>query len=260
MDAAGAEKAAALIWRHWREGSAMEALPAELAPATRAEGYVIQACLEAYSGAPRAGWKIAATSLGGQRHIGVDGPMAGRLLAERLHDDGATLSLEGNRMRVAEPEFAFRFGRDLAPRETPWSEAEAMAAVAALHLTIELPDSRFADFARAGGPALIADNACARDLVVGPEVTAPWREADLAGHAVRIGVGDGAAEEGTGAAVLGDPRRALAWLVNEVTGLGITIRAGELVTTGVCTRPLPVAPGERVEADFGRFGGLAVSL
>ena len=82
MDAAGAETAAALIWRHWQEGSAMEALSAELAPATRAEGYAIQARLEAYSGAPRAGWKIAATSLGGQRHIGVDGPMAGRLLSD----------------------------------------------------------------------------------------------------------------------------------------------------------------------------------
>lgn len=252
------EQAAALIWRHWQAGSAMDALPPELAPATRADGYAIQACLERYSAEPRAGWKIAATSAAGQRHIGVDGPMAGRLLVERLYDDsdggGATLSLDGNRMRVAEPEFAFRLGAALPPREAPYTASEAMAAVAELHLAIELPDSRFAQFARAGGPALIADNACARDLVVGPPVEPSWVNTDLAMHPVRIRADDRPAHDGSGAAVLGDPRLALAWLVNEVTSLGITILPGELVTTGVCTIPLPVRPGDRVEAGFGSLG------
>ena len=291
MAVAGHERAAALIWQNWQAGSAMDALPAGLAPASRAEGYAIQACLERYSAAPRAGWKIAATSIGGQRHIGVDGPLAGRLLAERVQGEGgqgegvqaegvqgagvrgegggvqgggvrgegAVLSLAGNRMRVAEPEFAFVLGPGLGPREAPWTVAEVMRAVDALHLAIELPDSRFADFARAGGPALIADNACARDLVLGPPVAAGWAETDLAAHPVRIRAGD-RAHEGSGAAVLGDPRLALAWLVNEITGLGITIEPGEIVTTGVCTIPLPVEPGDRVEADFGSLGGVSVSL
>jgi 2-keto-4-pentenoate hydratase len=254
------ERAAALIWRHWQAGTLMDGLPPGMAPASRAEGYAIQAGLEAFSAEPRAGWKIAATSVGGQRHLGVDGPLAGRLLAEHVHAEGAVLSLEGNHMRVAEPEFAFRLGAALAPREAPWTVAEVLAAVEALHLAIELPDSRLADFARAGGPALIADNACARDLVVGPPVSAPWAETELAAHPVRIKAGERPAHEGSGAAVLGDPRVALAWLVNEVTGLGITIRAGELVTTGVCTVPLPVRPGDRVEADFGSLGGVGVSL
>ena len=49
-------------------------------------------------------------------HIGVEGPLAGRLFAERVGQSGATLSLAGNHMRVAEPEFAFRMARDLPPR------------------------------------------------------------------------------------------------------------------------------------------------
>jgi 2-keto-4-pentenoate hydratase len=255
------EQAAALIWRHWQAGTLLDALPPDLAPKGRAEGYAIQACLERYSAEPRAGWKIAATSAGGQRHIGVDGPLAGRLLAEHVYADGTTLSLRGNHMRVVEPEFAFRLGQTLAPREAPWTVPEVLAAVEGLHLAIELPDSRFRDFARAGGPALIADNACARDLVVGRPVTAAWSETDLAEHPVRIRAGDRPAYEGSGAAVLGDPRLALAWLVNEVTGLGITIRPGELVTTGVCTGPLAVSPDDRVvEADFGSLGMISVRL
>lgn len=254
------EKAAALIWQHWQAGTLIDALPSELAPASRAHGYAIQACLERYSAEPRAGWKIAATSVGGQRHIGVDGPLAGRLLAEHLYGEGAVLSLGGNHMRVAEPEFAFRLGKALAPREAPWTVPEVLSAVQALHLAIELPDSRFADFARAGGPALIADNACAHDLVVGPPVAGAWAESDLAMHPVAIRAGDRPAHQGLGAAVLGDPRLALAWLVNEVTGLGITLRPDELVTTGVCTVPLPVRPGDRVEADFGNLGRVSVSF
>mgnify|MGYP000125465889 CR=1 FL=1 len=74
---------------------------------SRAEGYAIQAQIEAQSREPLFGWKIAATSLAGQKHIGVDGPMAGRLLAERVYCDGDTLPFGANRMRVAEDRVAF---------------------------------------------------------------------------------------------------------------------------------------------------------
>ena len=38
---------------------------------------------------------------------------------------------------------------------------------------------------------------------------------------------------GHGKNVLGDPRVALTWLANELRGLGIPLRAGEVVTTGI---------------------------
>jgi len=251
-------RACAMIWRAWRAGEVMDDLPAELKPATRAEGYAIQAHLESCSAAPRAGWKIAATSVAGQTHIGVDGPLAGRLLAERLVGDGATLSIARNHMRVVEPEFAFRFGRDLPARTAPWSQAEVMERVADLHLTLELPDSRFSDFAAVGGPALIADNACARDLVVGPAVTADWRGLDLAAHEVITRIGTRLERDGIGANVLGDPRDALFWCVNELSALGIGLTAGELITTGTCAVPLAIEPGDRVKADFGVLGEISM--
>ena len=132
--------------------------------------------------------------------------------------------------------------------------------VSDLHLTIELPDSRFADFATVGGPALIADNACARELVVGPRVTADWRALDLAAHRVHAKVGDRHEREGIGANVLGDPRVALAWCVNEVSGLGIDLAEGELITTGTCAVPLEIEPGDEVEIDYGVLGGLSVRI
>ena len=106
----GHAAAARLLIDNWNAGTRLPCLPEALQPQSRAEGYAIQARLVADPSA-HIGWKIAATSLAGQRHIGVDGPLAGRLFAERLLPDGAVVPLATSLMRVAEVEFAFRFGQ-----------------------------------------------------------------------------------------------------------------------------------------------------
>jgi 2-keto-4-pentenoate hydratase len=252
--------ASALLFDHWQNGRRLAALPSGLRPTTRAEGYAIQAHLEERSAAPLFGWKIAATSRAGQAHIGVDGPMAGRLLAERVPRDGAAVPLGANHMRVAEVEFAFHMGQDLPPRTTVYETGEVLAAVETLHPAIEIPDSRFEDFAVVGAPQLIADNACAHLFVLGPDVPARCRDIDLAGHEVTGTIGGKLTRQGRGANVLGDPRVALTWLANELSSLGITLKAGEVVTTGTCLTPLPIAPGDAMTADFGILGRVSVQI
>lgn len=258
LDARAAEAAEEILWDCWREGRVVPALPPEVRPATRAEGYAVQAAIERRSAAPPFGWKIAATSRAGQEHIGVDGPIAGRLLAERVSESGAELPMGANRMRVAEPEFAFRMARDLPPRAEPYRVDEVLAAVGALHTAIEVPDSRYEDFTTAGAPQLIADNACAHLFVLGPAAEADWRAIDLARHEAVGRVAGKIEREGVGSNVLGDPRVALTWLANELSGIGVTLRAGQVVTTGTCLVPLPIEAGDEVSADFGVLGRVAV--
>ena len=233
-------------------------------PRTRQEGYAIQARLEARSAAPLFGWKIAATSVAGQAHINVDGPLAGRLLREKAFDSGADVPFGANHMRVGEAEFAFRMGSDLAPRAEPYVVSEVLDAVSALHPAIEIPDSRYDDFTIVGAPQLIADNACAHLFVLGQEAPASWRDLDLVAHAVTGTVAGRQNQtlmrEGRGANVLGDPRVALTWLVNELSGLGITLKAGAVVTTGTCLTPLPIAPGDAMTAEFGAIGHVSVQI
>ena len=248
-----------LLWHHWQTGRRLASLPADLRPRSRQEGYAIQAELETRTRYPLFGWKIAATSVAGQQHINVDGPLAGRLLRENAFESGATMPFGANHMRVAEAEFAFRMERDLPPRPEPYRVDEVLDAVATLHPAIEVPDSRYDDFTIVGAPQLIADNACAHLFVLGPGVKT-WQDVDLAAHRV-IGtvIGD-VAHEGQGANVLGDPRLALTWLANELSGLGITLGAGQVVTTGTCLAPLPIRPGVRLLMDFGRFGIVTASM
>ncbi len=254
MPATGAEQASNLLWDHWTGGRRLAAIPAEMRPASRTEGYAVQATLERRSAAPLFGWKIAARSLAGQKHINVDGPLAGRLLRERAFESGATVPFGHNHMRVAEAEFAFTMRRDLTPQWGPFTVGEVVAAAASLHPAIEIPDSRYDDFTQVGAPQLIADNACAHYFVLGPPAPESWREVDLAAHRVAGEVVGGVAREGIGANVLGDPRVALAWLANELSSLGITLRAGQVVTTGTCLVPLEIAPRDHVRMDFGVLG------
>ncbi len=256
-----AGEAARILLDHWSRGTRLAALPEDVRPTTREEGYAIQAALAArVTSAPLFGWKIAATSLAGQAHVRVDGPLAGRILAERVVPDGATVSLAHSGMRCVEVEFAFRLGATLAPRAGGYAVDEVMAAVATLHPAIELPDSRYVDFCAVGAPQLIADDACADSFMLGAAAPDGWQALDLAAHPVSAVVNGEHEHHGAGRNVLGDPRTALTWLVNEVGALGLAVEAGEVVTTGTCVVPIDVHPGDEVRASLGALGALTVRL
>ncbi len=257
-------QAAELLWHHRRAGTVLDALPEALRPANAARGHAIQAQWPLVAGQRVVGWKIAATSQAGQQHINVSGPLAGRILSSFVIAEGAAVPLAGNRMRVVEPEFAFRIGRTLVPRATPYTVADVLDAVASLHPAYEVPDSRYAVFTRVGQAQLIADNACCGPFVFGAAAPPGWRELDLSAHRVQASVSNPAgarfSREGAGGAALGDPRTALTWLANELSSLGLTLEAGQFISTGTCMVPLAIEPGDAVHADFGVIGTLALRL
>jgi 2-keto-4-pentenoate hydratase len=253
------QEAAANLYPLWQNKTRCSSLPDAIRPADRIAGYRVQQAFAERHGIAVAGWKIAATSIEGQKHIGVDGPLAGRLFADRVLANGASVSLTGNLMRVAEIEFAFCFGQRLMPRAAPYTTAEVLDAVGTMHPSIEIPDSRFDDFVTAGAPQLIADNACANLFVLGPGQTI-WREFDYINAPIHITQNEAPVDPGFGRNVLGDPRVALTWLVNELSQLGIACEPGQFVTTGTCRVPVTVAPDDRIHADFGGLGSVSCSF
>jgi 2-keto-4-pentenoate hydratase len=254
MRPSAAREAADLLWTLWSSGRTVDALPERCRPGTVDEGWQVQRALDALAGA-HAGWKIAATSPAGQRHIGADAPLAGRLYERCLVPSGAEIDATHMTMRAAEAEFAFRLGTDVDSPDRP----RVLAAVEALVPVIEVPDTRFADFLAVGLPSLVADAMCNRFLVIGEPVRA-WEPASLPDHAVMMQRDGAEVSAGTGANVLGDPIRALVWLAGELENRGERLRAGDLVTTGACTPPNPVAPGDRLLADFGSLGAVRVDF
>jgi len=251
--------AAALLWRTRLAETRIEALPPEIRPATLAEGYAIQEAMLDLIEQPAIGWKIAATSAAGQKHIGVTEPLAGRLFRDFVLADGARRPIARNHMRVAEAEFAFRMARDLPPRGRDYQMAEVVDAVAAMHLAIEVPDARYEVFDTIGAPSICADCAFHAWFVLGPEVPA-WRGLDLAQQPVRTLKRDMVVAEGSGANALGDPRIALAWLVNHLNSRGLALKTGEIVTTGTCVKPVAIEAGDTVVMDFFALGKMSAGF
>ncbi len=244
----------------WRRGDVCEKLPVYLVPHSKAEAYEVQALVEGESRSPLAGWKIAATSVAGQKHIGVSGPLVGRYIEEQIVPSGGSIPFGRNRMRVAEIEFAFQLSEDIAPRSAPFSEGEVLEKIGALHPSIEIPDSRFSAFEKVGELHLIADNGCAHWVCLGEAMDPVWRKSDLAALQPIGTIRGKTPVTGLGANVLGGPIVAITWFVNEMSGLGVMLRKGQFVTTGTCLVPMPITAGDHVTGDFGRLGKVTVDL
>jgi 2-keto-4-pentenoate hydratase len=259
MREGAASQAAEILWRARLEGRRLAELPVHCRPRSLAEGYAVQDAMAGLACQPLLGWKIAATSAAGQRHIGVSEPLAGRLFADFVLGEGARLAASPMLMRVAEAEFAFRLGRDLPSRPGSYQVAEVMTAVAGLHLAIEVPDARFEHFAEAGPAQIAADDAFAAWFILGPDVP-DWSGIDLPRQPVRMIRNGVVAGEGVGAEALGDPRIALAWLANERSKRGGGLKAGEIVTTGTCLTPVAIGPGDRLIAEFPGLGHVSVDF
>tara|TARA_B100000767_G_scaffold47278_1_gene41962 strand:- start:5523 stop:6296 length:774 start_codon:yes stop_codon:yes gene_type:complete len=252
--------AARLIWDCWQNGKKIESFPYDISPKTRKDAYEIQKCYEKFSNLGVMGWKIAATSIEGQNHIGVSGPLAGRILKERVFTPKDKLNFAGNKMAVAEPEFAFKMGATFKPRKYDYNMEEVMKGVVSLHPSIEIPDSRFKNFSLVGELSLIADNACAHDFVIGSSMPTLWQNIDLSEHNVTISVLNKNTHKGKGSNVLGDPRIALTWLINELSKNDITLYKGMMVSTGTCAKPIEISPGDTINVDYGILGNMTVSF
>jgi 2-keto-4-pentenoate hydratase len=252
-----AVQAAGVIWSAWTGGVLLDGLPSDVRPRDADEGFEVQQALEILAG-PRLGWKIAATSAAGQAHIGVTGPLPGRLFSRFAFGEGSVLASDHLHMAVVEAEFAFRL-RESLDAAGEMSRGDVEAAVDALFLAIEIPDSRFREFEKVGGPQLLADNACAGRFVLGPEVPG-WRRLDLAQQPVSISIDGRTVAQGAGSNVLAHPLAALTWVVNDLARRGSPVLAGELVTTGTTTVPAPIRPGVSVRAVFPSLGEVRLRL
>ena len=118
--------------------------------------------------------------------------------------------------------------------------------------------SCFAPWTQAGAPTLIADNGAHGSWVMGRELT-DWAALDPLEIAVTVHVSGMEPLPGRGGAVDGGAFGATAWLANKLAGEGRGLKAGEYVSTGTTTTPIPLQAGCKIEADFGRLGTVSLT-
>lgn len=195
------------------------------------------------------GYKIGFTSEAGRANLGVNSPAFGRLLADTVRDDRRFETESRIEPRI-EPEVAFLMGDDLSP---PVSRLDVHSATDLLVPAIEIVDSRIRDW-DVTGPTAIADDALAARLLIGDRIAAS--DVDLVREGVEVLINGVRRATGTGAAVLGHPADAVAWLAETLSEHNETLRAGDVVTTGSITEPIPIEAGETAVVRFSSLGSV----
>jgi 2-oxo-3-hexenedioate decarboxylase len=222
--------------------------PFDVATAYQVQDAVLAARVQ--DGAVVTGAKLGLTSAAKQRQMHVDQPLYGWLTDDMALDVGQPLDCERLIQPRCEPEIAFLMSRDLAGPQV--TAAHVLAATAAVYPAIDVLDSRFAGYSFTL-PDVVADNASAAGFLLGGQATEP-AGVDLRLAGLVLEKNGELVATAAGAAVLGHPAAAVAWLVRALAGRGCGLAAGQVVIAGALTEAVPVAPGDTVVAHFDRLG------
>lgn len=259
MTPSSIEAAATALVEARRSRTLLTSLPADIVPPTTADGYAVQSAFMKLWGDKVAGWKIGATAKPLLDKFGLREPFAGPFFVSDVAASPARPLAAEHPHLCIEAEFAFRFARPLEPRPTPYTRMAVLEAIGAVVPAFELVGPRFDRVLFDAVPTVIADCGLNAAMVLGRDFTG-WRQLDLVRHPVRYSVDGKPRAEGSGAAVMGDPLAVVEWAVNHLSKRGVTLEAGQVVSTGATTGLMYLEPGEIGVADFGVLGQIEVSF
>lgn len=206
-------------------------------------------------GARIIGHKIGLTSRAMQMASKITEPDYGHLLDDMLYPDGAQIPSERFMAPRLEVELAFVMGTRLkGPNVQVY---DVMRATEFVVPALEIIDYR-TEVPRAITDT-IADNAAAGAMIVGGRTIRPM-DIDIRWVGATLSKNGIIEESGVSAAVMGHPAAGIAWLVNKLAPLGGGLEPGQIVLAGSFTRPVSVAAGDVIHADYGPLGAIGVSF
>jgi len=202
------------------------------------------------------GKKIGITSLAMQNMLGVKEPDYGHILDGMVAMAAEKIQRADLIAPRVEGELAFVLKDDLkGPGVTL---AEVIRCSEGVIPSLEIIDSRIVDW-RIKLPDTVADNASSARIVLGGTIT-PIKMLDLRTVGMVLEKNGEVATTAAGAAVLGHPAQAVAWLANRLAAYGMSLRKGEVILSGSLTGAIPVAAGDFVRADFGQLGDAKIKF
>jgi 2-keto-4-pentenoate hydratase len=232
MEDIAAQRAAEWLLAEHEAHHRFATLGPPVAPATISDAYDIQdryvALLRRENGEP-AGYKVGLTSATMQAFCGINHPIAGVVLASRLHHSGAKVRRSDFGRLGLEFEIAVRIKSDIPGTETAYAAETIAPFIGGVCAAIELVDDRAADYASLDVRSLVADNSWNAGIVLS-DFKLAWPDlAPLVGRATVDGDPIG---EGYGRDILGHPFNSVAWLATQLASRGATLKAGQIVMTG----------------------------
>jgi 2-oxopent-4-enoate/cis-2-oxohex-4-enoate hydratase len=202
------------------------------------------------------GKKIGVTSEVVQQMLDVHQPDFGILLSGMHYEDGSAIPMDTLIQPRAEGEIVFYLKHAL--RGPGISAEQVLAATDSVAACFEIVDSRIMDW-KIRIQDTVADNASCGVFVIGKERVAP-AALDLTACEMVIEKNGEVVATGVGAAALGHPANAVAWLANELGARGISLNAGEPILSGSLAPLIPVAAGDALTVRIDGIGSCTVSF
>jgi 2-oxopent-4-enoate/cis-2-oxohex-4-enoate hydratase len=205
-------------------------------------------------GATVVGKKIGVTSRAVMDMLGVHQPDFGCLLDVMTINEGDSIDSSALIQPKAEGEIAFLLARDLAGPGI--GITDVLAATEYVMPCIEVVDSRIRDW-KIKIEDTVADNASCGVFALGDRAVDP-RRLDLGTCGMVFEKNGEIIGTGAGAAALGSPLNAVAWLANKLGALGQRLRAGEIVLSGALAAMSPAKAGDHFRVCIGGLGSCSV--
>jgi 2-keto-4-pentenoate hydratase len=193
------------------------------------------------SGADRLGWKIGLNSPEVQDRLGLREPVIGFLTDATALDPGASHSLAGAANPLVEPEVAIELRRDVEPGAPVDAVLGAIESLAPAIEVVDIPAPPD-DIEE-----VLAGNVFHRAVAIAPS----RQDAAVAGIRASVSI-DGHQREAE--PVRTDLAETIGLVADLLGAAGERLSAGDRIIAGALTRPVAVAPGNRVEADLGPLG------
>ncbi|VWD54433.1 fumarylacetoacetate hydrolase family protein [Burkholderia contaminans] len=232
---------------------------AEIATDDGAAAYAVQQAnvdLRVRNGERIVGRKIGLTSLAVQRQLGVDQPDFGTLFASMAAGDAEPMRLSRLIQPKVEAEIALVLEHDLVHEKHTF--VDLLRACAYALAAIEIVDSRIADW-DIRFVDTVADNASSARFVLGSRPV-PLKNVDLAGCEMTLSSDGNVLSRGNGAACLGNPLNAAAWLADRMVRLGTPLRAGDVILTGALGPMVAVRAAGMFVAEVAGLGSVRATF
>jgi 2-keto-4-pentenoate hydratase len=251
-----AQQRAEALYAARRDRSPIEPFTDSEPAMTAGDAYEVQTCFASMllaDGDSISGYKLGLTSKAMQQMMGISDPDYGPVLHSMVHEgDLDTASFIRPR---AEAEIALVLDRPLAgPNVTGIEAARAVGGAVA---AIEVVDSRIADW-RIKLADTISDLASIGGVVLSSHIVPIDFDLRLVG--MTFSLNGAIVATGAGAAALGNPITALAWLANTLAPHGVILERGMFVMTGALHAAVDVDTGDVVRAEFDRLGPVSLRM
>lgn len=201
------------------------------------------------------GKKIGVTSKVVMDMLNVRQPDFGFLTDTMVYGNSAEVPASTKLIQPkAEGEIAFVLKQDLqGPGVT---NADVIAATDFVMPCFEIVDSRIRDW-KIKIQDTVADNASCGVIVLGDKAVSPL-DVDLATCGIVVSLNGEIISTGAGAAAMGSPVNAIAWLANTLGAFGIELKAGELILSGSLVPLQSVQAGDSMQMEIGGIGQASV--